>query len=147
MYIYKYGLHTYTTGIRRMYKHILHIHTQNIYCYKIKCPPVINIRTPNLYNYTADINRKNTLGIHLHARHIYLGIKNLYFTGYPTVPSFYPTPPPTNFYKDFRGLPGISPFGHIFPYHPYIKTLNKINKIYLPYFEIPCDLKHTFFPP
>ena len=115
MHIYKYGLHTYITGIRRMYKHILHIHTQNIYLYKIKCTPVINIRTPNLYNYTAGTNRKKkqTLDIHLHARHIFLGIKNLYVTGYPTVPSFYPTPPPTNFFKDFRGLPGISPFGHI----------------------------------
>ena len=64
---------------------------------------------------TAGINRKKkkTLDIHLHARHIYLGIKKLYVTGYPTVPSFYPTPPPTNVFKDFRGFPGISLFKHI----------------------------------
>ena len=95
------------------------------------------------YTITQLALTEKTLDIHLHARHIYLGITKLYVTGYPTVPSFYPTPPPT-FFKDFRGFPGISP-DILFPYHPNIKTFNKINKIYLPYFEIPCDLKHTFF--
>ena len=58
MYIYKYGLHTYTTGVQRMYKHILHIHTRNIYEYKINAHL---FRTPNLYNYTAGTNRKKHL--------------------------------------------------------------------------------------
>ena len=70
----------------------------------------------------------------------------MYVTGYPTVPSFYPAPPPTNFFKDFRGLPGISPFGHIVSLSsPYKNFEQNKKKIYLPYFEIPCDLKHTFF--
>ena len=59
--------------------------------------------------------------------------------------AFTPLTPLTNFFKDFRGLPGISPFGHIvFLSSPY-KNFEQNKKIYLPYFEIPYDLKHTFF--
>ena len=47
------------------------------------------------------------------------------------MPSFYSTPPPTNFFKDFRGLPGISPFGHFVSLSSPYKNLEQ-NKKNLP---------------
>ena len=34
----------------------------------------------------------------------------------------------------------------LFPYYSHVKILNKIKKnpAYCPYFEIPCNLKHTY---
>ena len=91
--------------------------------YKLKCTPVINTCTSNLYNYKAGINR-NTLDI-------CLGLKKLgFFQVTRPCLVLYPTPHLLTFSRIFRGFLGISLFVHIVSLSsPYKNFETKQNKI------------------